>query len=200
MDQQPHESPAPSTPPVHPTGQFPAVRSSWPTWLGVLLCVFGGIGLLQRFFGVMFMAAMPLVPQSVLPPEMTVTDTLWVFGLILSIVSLPLSAVHLTAGIQTLRRRSSARFWVLAFVIYAVVILPPGAIYQYIAMQRQMQQAAQQGNSPQAIAALGAGFGLVVGVLSAMVALAWPAFLLIWYSRASIREEVRSWSARGSAA
>ncbi len=191
MDQHPHESP--STPPVRPTGQIDATRSNWPTWLGVLLCVFGGIGLLQRFFGVVFVAVMPLIPPNVLPPEMTVTGTLWGYGLVLSIVSLPLSAVHLTAGIQTLRRRPTARFWVVAFVIYAVVILPPGAIYQYIAMQHQMQQAAQQGNSPQGMAALGAGFGLVVGVLGAMVALAWPAFLLIWYSRASIREEIRSW-------
>lgn len=196
MEHEPHqttESP-PHTPPVHPTGSIQSPRSNWPTWLGVLMCVFGGIGLLQRFFGVVFMAVMPLVPQSVLPPEMTVTGTLWLFGLVLSIVSLPLSAVHLTAGIQTLRRRPTARFWVVVFFVYAVVILPPGAIYQYIAMQQQMQQAAQQGGAQPGMAALGAGFGLVVGVLGAMVALAWPAFLLIWYSRATIREEVRSWS------
>lgn len=191
---QPHERPA-SAPPVRQLGPIAAAPSTWATWLGVLLCVFGGIGLLQRFFGVVFMAAMPAVPPSVLPPEMTVTGTLWVFGLVLSIVSLPLSAVHLTAGIQTLRRRPTARFWVVAFFIYAVVILPPGAIYQYIAMQHQMQQAAQQGGSPQGMAALGAGMGMVFAVLGVLVALAWPTFLLVWYSRATIRQEVRSWSA-----
>lgn len=193
MDHEPPQPPAlpPRAPPLRPSGPIPNATSSWPVWIGVCLCIFGGIGLLQRFFGVIFMAIMPWLP---LPPESTITGTLWAVGLALSIVGLPLAAVHLVAGIQTLRRRPSARFWVVIFFVYAVLMLTPGAIYQYLSMQHQIQQAAQQGGTPPGIAAFGRGFALAMVVLAALVALIWPTFLLIWYSRPKIREEVRGWA------
>jgi len=194
MEQEPPQTPEipPHAPPVRPTAPISHTRTSWPIWIGIFLCIFGGIGLLQRLFGTIFMAIMPLLP---LPPEATVTGTLWVFGLALSIVGLPLSVVHLLAGIQTLRRRPSARFWVVFFFIYAVVMLVPNAVYQYASMQHQFQQTSQQGGSAAGMAAFGAGVSLAVIAISIVIALIWPSFLMIWYSRADIREEIRDWGA-----
>lgn len=196
MDQQPepqssHEPPAvpAAAPPTQPTGAVPGHRSSWPGVIGTLLCVFGGIGLLQRVFGVGFMALMPFLP---LPPEAKITGTAYVLGLVLSVVGLPLSAVHLTAGIQTLRRKQSARKWVVIFFAYAILLAIPGGAYQYFNMQQQMQQAGQQGGMP---AGLGSGFSMGMAVIGVVISLLWPTFLVIWYSRAKIREEMQGWAA-----
>lgn len=198
MDPQPvapepaNPSPPPAqAPPTRPTAELQGHRSSWPGVLGVLLCVFGGIGLLQRIFGVGFMALMHTLP---LPPEAKMDGMAYVYGLILSVVGLPLAIVHLTAGIQTLRRKPSARTWVVVFFAYAVLLAIPAAVYQYFAMQQQMQQAAQQSGQP-AMAVVGSGFGLVMAIVGMLVSLLWPTFLLIWYSRPSIREEMSTWSA-----
>ncbi len=181
----------PHAPPTRPTAPVPAARSTWPMVIGVLMCVFGGVGLLQRVLGVVFTALMPVLP---LPPEMTITGTLWTFTVVLSIIGLPLSVVHLMAGIQTIRRKPSARRWVVIFFAYAVVLLPPSAVLQYMSTQHQMQQASQQGGSSPGMAAFGQGFALIIAILTVVVALLWPTFLLVWYSRATIREEIASWA------
>ena len=189
---QPPQVPNPA-PPVQPTAPISNTRTSWPIWIGVFLCIFGGIGLLQRLAGVVFTAIMPALP---LPPEAKMTGTLWVLGLVLSIVTLPLAVVHLIAGIQTLRRRPSARFWIVVFFIYAVLAIIPGSIFQWYSMHHQMQQASQQSGSPAGMAAFGAGFAVAMVALTILFALIWPTFLLIWYSRDTIREEIRGWGAQ----
>lgn len=186
-----HSDAPPSVAPPTQPGVVPGYRSSWPNVIGTLLCIFGGLGLLQRFAGTVMMAIMPALPM---PPELQQTGTFWVMGLLLSIVGLPISIVHLVAGIQTLRRKPSARKWVVIFVVYAVLLVIPSGIYQYLSFQQQMQQMQQSGQAaPPAMA--GQGFSAIVMILTVVISLAWPGFLLFWYSRGAIRREVESWGA-----
>ena len=195
MDQPPpipehSDAPPPQAPPTQP-GLVPGHRSSWPNVIGTLLCIFGGLGLLQRLAGTVMMAIMPALPM---PPELQQTGTFWIVGLLLSIVGLPISVVHLIAGIQTLRRKPSARKWVVIFAVYAVLLVIPNSIYQYLSFQQQMQQL-QQSSQQAPPAMMGQGFSAVMTILTIAITLAWPGFLLYWYSRRVIREEVDSWGA-----
>ncbi|MGD1915737.1 MAG: hypothetical protein ACFCBV_06075 [Phycisphaerales bacterium] len=179
-------------PPVMPAGEIGAGVSRWPGVIGVLICIFAGLEILQRVFGTIAAATIHLLP---LPPEAQLPPGLWLFTLIVSIVGLPISFIHLLAGIQTIRRRSRARLWVSIFFVYVLVMLVPSVVLQYLTMQHQAAVATQQGSAPPGYAALMQAIGPVVLLLTIAFSMAWPMFLLIWYSRRSIREEVSAWSA-----
>jgi hypothetical protein len=173
-------------------GAIAARSSTWPNVIGTLICVFAGIGILQRVFGTIVVAFMPAFP---LPQNAQLPHGLWVFTLALSVVSLPISFVHLAAGVQTLRRKASARRWVVILFVYVVVMLPPAIALQYWSMQHQMSVASQQGGAPPGFAAWGTGFAVGAAIAGALFTLVWPTFLLVWYSRSSIREELADWAA-----
>lgn len=185
----------PHTPPTIPTGEIGGHRSTWPGVIGTLLCVFAGLGILQRIFSVIFTAIMPQLP---LPPEAQLPQNLWLFSLAVAIIGLPLSFIHLMAGIQTLRRKPSARRWVIIFFVYVLVTLPLGLILQYMSIQHQMNVSQQQGGVPAGMGGFMRGFGVFSMFVGAAIALAWPTFLIIWYSRESIRREMAGWATAGS--
>ena len=179
------------TPPVlDPPAPRSTERSSWPGVIGTLICVFAGLGILQRVFGTIFAAITPWLP---LPPEVQLPHDLWLFTLVVSIIGLPVSFIHLMAGIQTLRRKPSARRWVIILFVYVLVTLPPWLILQYMSFQHQMSVSQQQGGVPAGMGGFMQGFGAFSMFMGAAFALGWPIFLLIWYSRDSIREEMAAW-------
>ena len=179
-----------SAPPIVPTGEIGKARSSWPGIIGTLICVFAGLGILQRVFGTIAAATIHLLP---LPPEAQLPPGLWLFTLIVSIVGLPISFIHLIAGIQTIRRKPSARLWVIAFFVYVLVMLVPGVILQHMTMQHQATVASQHGSAPPGYAGLMQAMGPVVLGITIVFTIAWPTFVLLWFSRRSIREELASW-------
>lgn len=166
-----------------------STRPAWPSTVGTLLIVFGSIGLLQRVVGLVASIVMPNVPflADLLPPP-----HLWSWTVALAVVSLPVSVLHLVAGVRTLRRRPSAYALAMGFVVYAVLMLIPGTILQYAMMQWQMQQAAQQ-NQPMPTMMTSAGYAVFMVLFGAIFALAWPTFVTIWFNIPKHRALVRSW-------
>ncbi|MCW5756997.1 MAG: hypothetical protein KIT54_07175 [Phycisphaeraceae bacterium] len=185
-----HDHSTPSeTPPTEAGPIVAANRPAWPTVIGILLIIFGSIGLLQRVVGLVASLVMPNVPffADMLPPP-----HLWTWTLVLGVASLPVSLLHLLAGVQTLRRRPSAYALAMGFVLYAVVVLVPGTILQYYTSQWQIQQSAQQSQPMPAFVAGGA-FMLVMIAFGALFSLAWPTFIAIWFNISRHKEHVRSW-------
>ena len=207
MDQPPHvpeyadrpppvpDAPAPVAPPIRPTGEIGGARSSWPNVLGTLICIFAGLGILYRLMGLIGIAIMSMVP---LPPEAQMPSNVLWWTVVLSVVGLPVSCLHLLAGIQTLRRRPGARLWVVLFFLYVLALVVPNAILQHMSMQHQMQVTSQQGGAPPGLTQFMQALGPVLIVVTALWSMAWPTFLLIWYSRRRIREEMAGWAARGA--
>lgn len=185
-----HDPSTPSeTPPTEAGPIVGANRPAWPMVIGILLIVFGSIGLLQRVAGLVASFVMPNVPffADMLPPP-----HLWTWTLVLGVLALPVSLLHLLAGVQTLRRRRSAYALAMGFVLYAVVMLVPGTILQYYTSQWQMQQSAQQGQPMPAFVAGGA-FMMVMIAFGVLFSLAWPAFIAIWFNIPKHKDHVRSW-------
>jgi len=193
MHEPPNAPDAPQqAPPTLPTGDISEARSKWPNIIGTLICVFAGIGILQRVFGTIAVATIHFLP---LPPEAQLPGDIWLFTLILSVVGLPISFIHLMAGIQTLRRKPSARLWVVVFFLYVLVLLVPSVILQHLTMQHQANVATQQGGTPPGFTGIMQALGPVFLGLTVVFSMAWPTFLLIWFSRRSIRDEITAWGA-----
>lgn len=132
------------------------------------------------------MTNVPLFADMLPPPH------LWTWTLVLGVVSLPVSVLHLLAGVQTLRRRPSAYALAMGFVLYAVVVLVPGTILQYYNSQWQIQQSAQQGQ-PMPAYMNSSALVMVMIVFGVLFTLAWPTFIAIWFNISRHKEHVRSW-------
>lgn len=182
-----------SSPPTE--GEFVSgERSSWPTVVGVFGIIVSAFGYLGGCCGIASPFIMPwyvgVLENQNAPAEQIdqIRNSIPPMGVAVgtSIVGIALATFLLYGAIQLIKRRSKSRglllIWSSIQVCWAII----GVAIQFaITPTPQAQQgvtAAQQ----QMFQFLGMGCGLILG-------LALPVFLLIWLSRARIREEVASW-------
>ena len=192
-------------PPTHPFAP-PASpsRSAWPTVLGIIAIVFGALSVLGGCWGVVspfvFKKLIDAIPETAagdlgeatIPFEITADWQGWIIAG--SLLTTGLAVLLLIAGIGLLKRRrwgvDAAWWWVVLKMIFVVV--NAAVAYQ---MQQDIYAALgeQQANMP----GLSAGFyqlGAIAGVTFAVVwGWALPVFVMIWFSRRVIREEVNEW-------
>lgn len=201
-DPAPPPASAAHAPPTLPTAPLAAHRSGWPKVLGILCCVFAGVGLLVRLAQTAGVIAMQYLPiDEWMKPPAHLTAVL----IALSIAGLLITVNHIALGIQLLRRRPSAFALAISFLVIVVVLHIPSSIVQWQVqqaqmqgMQQQMAQQSQGGAPPPVMPALGSGFGVAMGLIGGLFAIAWPTFLLLWLILANHRRELRD-GARASA-
>lgn len=113
-----------------------------------------------------------------------------------------LGVLLLVTGVAMIRRRPVARPLALNWAWLKIVASGFGAVVGWITQKANVQAIA----SPDGTGAMSAGMGsmmeafaiaAVVGTL--LFALALPVFMLVWFTRRTIREEVRGWRAEASA-
>lgn len=140
------------------------------------------------------------VLAGIVPGGMTgmesVTKYAWLM-VALGVSTLVRGGLETWAGVELYRRRARAATLMRAWAALAIVLAFVGAISTYLMQLEQFRVMGEKQGT-----AVPAGLGDVVGVISGIVALAWgclfPVFTLIWFARASIRQEVRSWAAGAS--
>jgi len=188
------QSPA-KTPPSE-VGELPPDPSRWPTVIGASSIILASLGLAGGCCGM----ASPFLPgffSDMVPPEQielmraSQPPVLWVISA--SLIGLAVSTLLLLAAIGILRRRSSG---VTLCKVWAWINIPWAAIsiIASIYIHLQVPQDAQQmGVVLQYVfLAFGICFTLLFG-------LGFPLFLLLWFSRARIKEEVDAWEAESRA-
>ena len=188
------QSPA-KTPPSE-VGELPPDPSRWPTLIGVVSILLASLGLAAGCCGM----ASPFLPgffSDMVPPEQielmraSQPPVLWVISA--SLIGLAVSTLLLLAAIGILRRRSSGvtlcRVWAWINIPWAAI-----SIIASIYIHLQVPQDAQQMSVglQYVFLAFGICFTLLFG-------LGFPLFLLLWFSRARIKEEVDAWEAESRA-
>jgi len=176
----------------------PAPRSAWPTVIGVICIVLASLGLLcygcnsaSTILQPMVIAAMPADQR---PP--TPQGAQLVYQVIALCASFLLSIWLLIAGIGLCRRRSWSRAWCLGWawlkILLSVVSTAVGFLFAgALAQQVNDQLARQPGGAP---FTLTKEIFIVFFIITLVWNLIWPVFIIGWFSRARVKEEVAAWA------
>lgn len=202
MPDQEHRGP-PAAPPTEPgpVGNAAPSPSAWPTVLGVIAIVFGVLGTLGGAWG----ALVPLFPRFLGPRAVTSSpafeslhamESWYPLTVALALLALALALLLLAGGVGLLRQRrwgvATCRAWAgLKIVLVAITTAVTFAMQQRVVLPAVQAQATATGPAPSgaiftATLYAGAGFSLMWGW-------ALPVFVLIWFGRRRVREEVAAW-------
>jgi hypothetical protein len=196
-DESPQQpiSPAPGfvSPPMQPgIPMMAAPQSKWPTVIGIIAIIWAAFGLLGGVCGLggMFMArSMPTNFPGAPGMSMGVSPMMlpgFFIGLILK-------ACLLALGIGLLKRRFWAPQWVRIWAVVEMLGSVIGLVLGYLAQQHQFAAMARQPGMQQMPPAFFEGMAVFSVGCGLLVAWALPVFMLIWFSRDKIKEEVATW-------
>jgi hypothetical protein len=193
----------PTAPPTSVGPLPPAVNPAvWPTVIGVIAIVFGAFGVLAGLWGVLA----PLVMrnfETALPSGVHVSEAMsgWEeWTLPLSAAATVLAALLLAGGVGLVQLRPWGRRLLMYWAPLKIMLAGVNGILVWH-MQAEMLQV--QGMAWTSSAPFGpAGGNTAVkafSMVSLALALVWgaalPVFVLIWFARATIREQVAKWGA-----
>ena len=211
MDQNEHEA-VPVPPPAPPTYAGPigpvGPTSRWPKVMGIISIILGAGGALGNCFGVvtpLLMGAFQDVikdamPQGAGPDPFATLEAVEKYipwSIALQVLLLGLSVLLLVAGIALVRRRrwsiKGAAMWAILKILAGV----PSAVLGYLSFKATMEAMQNVPNMNQMDAGMMSMMGSVGGMATVVGGLLWgcafPAFILIWFSRRKIKEEVAGW-------
>jgi hypothetical protein len=175
-----------------------APPSKWPTVIGIIAIVIAALGLLANACGVvsLFFAG-TMFRRTVLPgmpPELFQIRP----GLVvIQLVRFAMAVALLIIGIGLLQRRPRSARWVNPWAVLAIVVSVIGGYIEFRAQQDNFAIMATHGGMPPG--GPGPGFGFFMGfaaagaVFNAVLRCAFPVFLLVWFARRKIKEEVSTW-------
>jgi len=190
----------PQAPVVPPTqaGQMyiPTQPSKWPTVIGIIAIVFGVLGALGGIWGaitsifmdkMMFMT--PPGQRDHIVDSMREMSGLTIVGGLLSMFAAVLLFV---AGVGLVKCRPWSGKLCNTWAFLKIVVLIFSTYVGYMTQQAMMEAMIQ--NNPNMAANPGMMIGASIGVFIGLVwGLALPVFMLIWFSRAKVKQEVATW-------
>lgn len=171
------------------------------------MIVMASLGLLSNVCGGVASALMPQIMGSLpadanddpmMKAQLEIAQRFMPFQLANAAILLALGVLLLIAGINMVRRRRAAakvsRIWAIARIVWAI---PAAVATHYITVEslKIMEQAAADSGQPMPAGMM--GFMQMLGPISAVFNLvlwcALPVFVLIWFSRQKIKDEVATW-------
>jgi len=170
--------PAPS---MYPPG--PAEPDKTPAWaiaIGVISIIYASLGLICTPVSLVSSRAMPSPPgfEEMLPPWFET------YSIVAGLVGMGVAVILLVAGIGLVRRRGGA---VSLHVVYGLIAVLMGIVGMFVTF------AAFDFSRLEGPAKAGA----IGGVAGGIIGLAYPIFVLIWFSRAKIRQQAAGWQHPG---
>ncbi|VAX38817.1 hypothetical protein MNBD_PLANCTO03-2166 [hydrothermal vent metagenome] len=206
---EPTEFPDAEAPPTQ-AGDFVPVTppEGWPTVIGVLSIIFGGLGVVGAGCGAIVMLAFPalinLMPEGPEREELEKSIGQGLHYVPLQIgsqlIEFVLAVILIVGGVQLLKRSRGA---VKSLTVFAIGDLISNTLVLILGIMTAQAQAKMMAENPEMqqvpqgaqgmMEALGVIGAVVTWVLSAI----WPIFLLLWFRRAKIRASVESWGGGG---
>ena len=105
------------------------------------------------------------------------------------VIGMGVGVVMLAAGLATLRRRPSGRVLHLVYAALTCIQIAVGLVVLIMAIPE-----VQASGSSDPAARAGLVGGLIGDILGTIFGAVYPVFILIWFSRRKIRDEVAKWA------
>ncbi len=183
MTEFPSAFPPIQQPPLQPQYAPPEKKPAWPIAIGIISIVLGSLMLICVPISMGINAYNPEAAATQEQfPEWSQT-----YSIISSLISMGLAVLLLVGGILLIRRRAVARPLHLLYAVVTVLMAVVGTVVFFSVILPSVDTA----DLPRGTA-IGMKFGAVVGTF---LNVAYPVFLLIWFLRGTIRDQVRSWAA-----
>lgn len=196
---------SPADAPPTRAGDFVPLRppEGWPTVIGVLSIIFGSLGSLQGFCGLLSLILMavvvPLLPQEMkdqMGQQMQSSAPYPVPQALVTLLELVGSVMLLVGGIFLVKRRAKAAGVLTAYAVVDLVANTCGSVLAYFALRAQMahlQNDPQMQQVPSWMLNIMKNMGPVVIPIGWVLVSIWPVFLLLWFRRAKIRASMAAW-------
>ncbi len=192
----------PAATPPSEVGEVPPKPPVWPSAIGTISIVFGALGLVcygclsLQTIATPFMVGM--VPEDQRPPT---PQGIQLFVQIFQMCATTgLSVWLLIAGIGLNRRRPWGRShtvgWSVAKILLAFISTILGVVFAGDTVDQINGQLSQGGTPPFTLSVTWLFLFIAIGLVWALL---WPVFLLIWFSRESVKDEVAAWAAESRA-
>lgn len=197
------------TPPTVP-GPIPGPEPSWPKPVGILAIVFGSYGILEHvcgaasplFMGLMTQAATQALPAGEADAMRAQADAMapYLLPLLLGNMLLLGSAVLLlVAGIRCVSRHPACRQLMLIYaaaeLVLTMLYLGLSWVMNNAVMAAVAQSPSTAGAPPGMMSMIGTLSGVAGFVLGLLFLAPWPIFLLIWFNRRTVKDQVLLWRA-----
>lgn len=185
-----------------PAGGIPIdePQRKWPTVIGVIGIILSSLGLLctcPGFFALQLqrwgnsMAAQSGQANPVGEAQLKAAEQFHIFTLALLTIGLFVTIWLLVGSIALLKRRRKARTHMIGWAMASLLLMALNVALQILLFQSAMAELQRTGDAHLANqlwvgVAIGGCFGILFGV-------ALQAFVLIWFSRRKIIEEVAQW-------
>lgn len=188
---------AASTPPMQPTGMVTgSVPTSWPTVVGILAIVFGGFGVLISAWGAVYPFVVERFAETFPPTQAQMIQQFdgWSgWSQAIAILSFLLAGLLIFGGISVVKRRHRAVSVLFIWSMLKIVLIFASVGVQLSLQGQVLDQAVAQ------LQPVPGGRAIMVSSMrgtiacSAIFQLAGPVFLLVWFRRRVIKEEVATW-------
>ena len=117
--------------------------------------------------------------------QITFPDWFVTYSTAASLVGIVLAVLLLVAGICLLKRVRIVRGLYVTYAGVGLVLSAVGAVITIAVMIPLLQKS----DMPE----VGIIGGIVGGVIGGAIGMAWPIFLLVWFSRRKIRQQIQQW-------
>lgn len=173
----------PPTPPLEsPTG--PGERKpAWPIVIGIISIALAGLGLVMNLSG-LITGGVPSTQQGV---QMSWPEWFTKYARVSALAGMAIAVLLLAAGIALVRRRTAARPLHMTYAVLGIISALVGAVVG-ISVSKQVEVSDAQAAQVMRIAML------IGGIFAAAIAMVYPIFLLIWFDREKIRQQMQSWA------
>lgn len=191
--------------PQHPMDPAPPVSymgmdepaSKWPTAIGTISIVLGSIGLLCYGCNSLSNIASPMF-SGMIPPEQRPPDPpahLAAIQISQLCIAFLLSLWLLIAGIGLVKRRRWSRSNHIAWAFAKILISVVSAVISFVVLEDFVNMINDQmstgGQTPPFT--FSSQLFMIILIVSIVWYLIYPIFVLIWFSRATVKAEVQQW-------
>ena len=179
----PQMSPPQMTPPgeTQPPQEAPSKRAAWPTAIGVISIVWASLGLICT--------PLSMLGNKFNPEAKEMQDKFpdWYITYLTagSLAGIALAILLLVAGICLLKRVRAARRLHVTYAGVSMVLAVVGLVIVITVLFPSLRE-----SDMSKAAVIG---GIAGGIIGTAVGMAWPIFLLVWFSLRKIRQQVQQW-------